>query len=258
MTAAVLRMSDARASTMIQGREVPIYTGRLVSDEDLQNVLRSLVFTNWIMGLDPRYTLTSIDISMVSYLTREPSERVRFVQMIVESKDTFPTAGTLRGPTVCILPVLVCRRRKHTIIVRQQRPIVGQWLMPEIIAGMTDGAHIVSKALDELYEETGGKNGGILIREDDLVSLGDYLQPSPGILDERMFFYCAHIDVEWDRLRSFENRMTGVEREGEKIILKVTPLHHLLTHAPHDMKAEVILTRYLRKFPEKRHWWRAA
>jgi ADP-ribose pyrophosphatase YjhB (NUDIX family) len=129
----------------------------------------------------------------------------------------------------------------------------------EIPAGMVDSSGSFSgKAADEIKEET-----GLEVRENELldmtklalqdvqpdfpsatVSLQDAMYPSPGACDESITLFLCQKRLTRRNLQNLEGKMTGLEKEGEKIRLKLVPLNRLWKDAARDGKALAALSLY--------------
>lgn len=239
-------------TTRIHNTEVPVYQGRIITNEDLEHALASHIFRKWVLSLDVTITVSDITIQGIYYRGTYSSENVLFVVMsvtVVGAKN--PYTIVLRGPTVVILPVFRCKGVEYTLVTLQRRPACGQRFFAEIPAGMTDGKDIISKALQELQEETGH-----IIHQHQLRSLHHVpVQPSPGIMEESMHFFYFVEDIDQKKLDLFRDKLTGAKDEGEDIILKVVRLDELLVHAPHDMKAHFAHDKFRTIYPQRRRWF---
>ncbi len=65
------------------------------------------------------------------------------------------------------------------------------------------------------------------------------MYPSAGGCDEFIRIFLYRQTVTREELESFKGRLTGDLETGEKITLKIVPLHELYRHAP-DMKVTVL------------------
>ena len=122
----------------------------------------------------------------------------------------------IRGAAVVIVPVIenvdtgICR----FLMVRQRRSGNGHNSL-EFPAGMLDDevAHPAKVAIKELKEET-----GLDLKENELIPLTDKpLYSSPGLSDESIFFYAAHVLLTNEEMEDLNGRLTGVSEEGERI-----------------------------------------
>ncbi|MCB1159812.1 MAG: NUDIX hydrolase [Leptospiraceae bacterium] len=135
-----------------------------------------------------------------------------------EGKKLLPIA-LIRGHFVCIL---VCIKEKESgeefFLLVEQRRIADGSLFYEFPAGMCDSeADPQLVALKEMEEETGLK-----IQKKDLILLCEKgLHTSPGLLDEKGFFFACDLEMTTKELQSFHNRKTGAEEENEHITTKL-------------------------------------
>jgi 8-oxo-dGTP pyrophosphatase MutT (NUDIX family) len=246
------KMQSTSTVTRIHDTDVAVQHGRIITNEDLKHALASHIFNKWVMSLDVTNAVSEITIQGVYYRGAPSGEHVLFVVMsvtVVGAKN--PYTIVLRGPTVVILPVFRCKGVEYTLVTLQRRLACGERYFAEIPAGMTDGKDVISKALQELEEETGH-----VIRQDQLRSLHDVpVQPSPGIMEESMHFFYFVEDIDQKKMDLFRDKLTGAKDEGEDIILKVVRLDELLVHAPHDMKAHFAHNKYRSKHPLRRRWF---
>lgn len=214
----------------IHGKEVPVY------GDDVTVALNSRQFKDWVAGLDPRFSVQSIEFQSVDINNRGGNDpHVRFLKFSAQVLDT---AGKkvggivfMRGGSVAILIVLECEGKEYTVLTSQRRFPVGNYNFLEIPAGTLEGDTFVGGAARELKEET-----GIEIKESELIDLVSLFCDSrhkgvfatPGGSDEyfRLFAYRRKVDREY--LSALEGKCTGLASENEQITLKVILLDRLI------------------------------
>ena len=148
---------------------------------------------------------------------------------------------------------------KQVILTVQPRVAASSLAFTEIPAGMVDGSgSFIGKAADEIKEET-----GLEVKESELldmtklvledvqpdfpsatISLQEAMYPSPGACDESITLFLCQKRLTRRHLQDLEGKTTGLEKEGEKIRLKLVPLDRLWKEAARDGKALAALSLY--------------
>ena len=153
---------------------------------------------------------------------------------------TVPGIVFMRGGSIGVLVILECDGEEFTILTNQARVPVGGHAVPEIPAGMIDGAgNFKGVAAEEIQEEC-----NMVITEDELVDLTELaygeryrgMLPSPGGCDEFIKLYSFRRVVERDVLAELQGRLTGLLSEGEHIKLQIVKLSEAWQRTP-DAKA---------------------
>lgn len=122
----------------------------------------------------------------------------------------------LRGPASVVVPVcrnLATGERRFLMIL--QRRVGSGHMSLEFPAGMLEGgsADPAETALRELEEET-----GVRAEASALMPLWDKgLYSSPGLSDETIHFFAAHVDLDDAAWRALEGAAAGHAHEGEYI-----------------------------------------
>jgi ADP-sugar diphosphatase len=207
--------------------------------------ISSAPFKNWLASMDrERFDVRSIHIQSVDMF----GPRVGFIKLkadvVGENGKFIPGIVFMRGGSVGILPVFMCKGRSYAVLTVQPRVPTGRFDFVEIPAGMLDGSgNFGGVAAKELQEEL-----ALTINEAELTDLSAFAGhkggffPSPGGSDEtiRLFSLCK--EVGEDELSSMNGRCTGLLEEGEQITLKIVPLEDLWTIP--DGKTIVAYTLY--------------
>lgn len=212
-----------------------------ISTETLEFVSESRVYTDWKQSFayisSPTVTST---IDAVDFRGKPSAETVMFVRLKVRTDDKpYDQIVQLRGNTVGMLIVLICKGRKYALLTEQMRIATGGQLL-ELPAGMIDGGTFSGAAAKEIMEET-----GLEINESELMPLSkDPIYMSPGLLDEAMQFYAVEKMVTDDQLESFMDKLTGAAEEHERIFVRVVPFENMTRAARTDAKAHIAMQLY--------------
>lgn len=141
-----------------------------------------------------------------------------FVRTKIEDEARHPLVpvAVLRGPAVIIVPIIQIKEtHEKRLLVIKQRRIADGAIHIEFPAGMLDhDIHDPKKiAVREVFEET-----GLRIQESDLLALHDKaLFSSPGLLDEKVYFYAFQKTLSDQEIKKLEGQHTGNPLEKEKI-----------------------------------------
>ena len=153
---------------------------------------------------------------------------------------TVPGVVFMRGGSIGVLVILECDGEEFTILTNQARVPVGGHAVPEIPAGMIDGAgNFKGVAAEEIQEEC-----NMVITEDELVDLTELAYgeeyrgviPSSGGCDEFLRVFVFRRAVEPAVLSELQGRLTGLLEEGEYIKLQIIQLADMWKTTP-DAKA---------------------
>ncbi|KAI0522233.1 hypothetical protein F5B22DRAFT_643254 [Xylaria bambusicola] len=177
--------------------------------------------------------------------------------------ESLPGAVFLRGPSVGMLVILIpedaqnAEEERYVILTIQPRIPAGSLAFAELPAGMVDDSDegkFAGTAAREIYEEL-----GIEIPASELVCLSDLaaaadndrkstadgeeeglpsaMYPSAGGCDEYIRIYMHERRVPRDTLKEWTGKLTGLRDHGEKITLKLVPMHDLWREGLRDAKA---------------------
>ncbi len=141
-----------------------------------------------------------------------------FVHTKIEDEAHHPLVpvAVLRGPAVIIVPIIeVKETHEKMLLIVKQRRIADGAIHVEFPAGMLD--HDIDDpkkiAVKEVFEET-----GLRIQESDLMALHDKaLFSSPGLLDEKVYFYAFQKILSFEQIKKIDGKSTGNSLEKEKI-----------------------------------------
>lgn len=205
---------------------------------------------------DP-YVLRSIQIQAFDLFG---SSRVGFVKLIAEVSNSagekLPAAAFLRGPSVAMLVMLIPddvpadSDERYVVLTVQPRIPVGSLAFVELPAGMVDDAgDFKGVAAKEIEEEL-----GITIHENELTCLSEVaasqgaqgeeeeeglptaMFPSAGGCDEHITIYSHERRIPRSQLKDWTGRLTGLRSDGERITLKLVPMHDLWKQGARDAK----------------------
>ncbi|KAK9388079.1 hypothetical protein V1515DRAFT_599542 [Lipomyces mesembrius] len=232
----------------------------------LQQSLRTTPVKGGATSTDPTfYRLKKVDIQSADFFG-PAKNKLGFLKLKATVEDdngrTLPGVVFLRGQSVAILVLVYPSRNpeaedptdfddsKANVILTIQPRVAGASMNSiEIPAGMfdpddsaEDGGKLSFTAQRELKEES-----GLAINAKDMKPLYTYdggIYTSAGASDEQIqFFYCKKLMSESD-IKGLQGKFGGAEKEiGERITLRIVPLHELLT-ATQDVKAICALALY--------------
>lgn len=144
------------------------------------------------------------------------------------------------GAVACLLVIETEDEKLWTILCEQWRTPAMRRVL-EIPAGMLDESNCLSGTMAaEIKEEV---DIDIEIGAND--QLGEPIIPSIGGCDETITLYAKHVEMKDADLDEIRGRITGVEKEGEHITLRVVPLTHAAMSATGDVKAICAFERYV-------------
>jgi 8-oxo-dGTP pyrophosphatase MutT (NUDIX family) len=160
--------------------------------------------------------------------------------------DGNPTPGFVfaSNPSMAVLFVLKCGKKRYAIVVKQPRVATGEAASIEIPAGIFDHeGNFKSNMAREINEEL-----GININEAELLDLSELAGhtrgffPSPGRCSEAIRLFYVEQEVDEAFMKALKGRRTGAKEELEFIKVDVIPLDDLLKLT--DGKAHVALGLY--------------
>uniref|UniRef100_A0A6B2LGL6 Nudix hydrolase domain-containing protein n=1 Tax=Arcella intermedia TaxID=1963864 RepID=A0A6B2LGL6_9EUKA len=201
-----------------------------------EKVLKAVPFVNWLNGMKKtKLNLNEVFVQSVDMFGPKVGF-IKFKTVVTDvDGDSRPVVVFMRGGSVAILVVLVCKGKEYGVLVRQDSVPTTQPLFPAIPAGMLDGnGNFGGVAAKELEEET-----GIKIHASELVDLIELAYPdgkyegmyvSVGGTDEFIRLYYVRKEVSEEVLKDLEGKETGLAAENEKIVLKVMPLENLWSY----------------------------
>ena len=212
-------------------------------------VLQSRIFRNWILSLDSRFNLQSIEIQTVFFRGGEANasdSSLLFLQLLVKIDNApYEQVVILRGGTVAILIVLKCKNERYVVLVKQPRLPSGQYDIAELPAGMLGGQNHKSAAIQELEEEV-----GLVFQESNLIDLtgmigeSEGLFASPGLTNEQVRFQLIEKEVTMEEILELQKKPAGLVVEGETTEVWVVPLEEIWK-STRDGKAFIAISLYL-------------
>ena len=215
------------------------------------------------------YTLRRVDIQSLDVFTNSKIGFLKFVASVTnDSGESLSGSVFMRGGSVAMLIILTpstnptttvtSESEEYAILTIQPRIAAGSLSFVEIPAGMVDdGGTFAGTAAREIKEET-----GLEIHQDELLDLtalaadndhpdqdsSEILQsatyPSPGGSDEHIPIFLARKTLPLQEIEALKGKLTGLRDEGEKITLKIVPLHRVWREAARDGKTLAALTLY--------------
>lgn len=193
----------------------------------MENLEKSIKFKAW------RASLLKHEVELKGYevlnLIHKPNGELLFALIKMDAysldgKKLLPTV-LIRGDFVAVLTCLIDKEthKRYFLLVKQRRVADGS-IFYEHPAGMCDNdTDPWQVAVKEIEEETGLK-----ITKDDLCMLHEKpLYSSPGLLDEKGYFFCCEIYMTNSEINSFKNRLTGAIEEHEFIQTHICEEHEL-------------------------------
>ncbi|TDZ35944.1 Nudix hydrolase 14 [Colletotrichum spinosum] len=249
------------------GVQVSLPTG-LTQDQ----LLSFRPFNNWVKGLTSSLALQAHNanhpfhadpyhlrrIAVQSFDMFGP--RVGFVKVKAEvsnsAGESLPAVVFLRGPSVAMLVILVPDDvpadggERYVVLTVQPRVAAGSLSFVELPAGMVDdGGSFAGAAAKELEEECGLRiheselrclselaGAGRASEQADGEGLPDAMFPSAGGCDEFITIYSHERRVPREQLEEWSGKLTGLRDHGEKITLKLVPMHDLWREGARDAK----------------------
>ena len=217
-----------------------------LSSAEFGMALTSRIFRRWRASIDSRFEVKEIHIRDVDFKGKASVESVLFVHMAVfHGEPLQKKIVVLRGHTVAMMPILMCRGVPYTILAVEPRLAIGKLKSRALSAGMVDNGTFVGAAAREIEEEL-----DLCFREDELIDITPSHIPkdegialSAGLLDEQVRIYIAQRVVTRRELKALQGKATGLASEHEQITLKVVRLADLYKET-NDCKAFVALALY--------------
>ncbi len=198
----------------------------------IDTAVQSKQYQNWLARLDAhKFRVKSVHFQSVDMFGPKVGF-IKFKADVVDSSGKFlPGIVFMRGGSVCILAVLICKGAKYAVMTVQPRIATGDFDFLESPAGMLDGSgNFAGVAAKEIEEELAIKISADALT--DLTALAgctDGIYLSPGGSDESMRFFSFTQEVTEEQMADINGRCTGLIEEGEQITLKIVPLDSLLT-----------------------------
>jgi 8-oxo-dGTP pyrophosphatase MutT (NUDIX family) len=213
---------------------------------DLELARNSRQFCDWLANLDRRFVLRSVKFQSVD----KPGSKILFVKWnasLFDHEGNFKPGITFAsGPSVVILVVLKCRRRRKAVLVVQSRAAIGAFEFAELAAGMADlNGDLAEVAAKEVFEEI-----GVEIDRKDVIELSALAQhergaySSPGRTDEALRIYFTEKEVSAQKMDDVDESHTGNLAEGEQITVRLCDIDDL--YLIPDMKTLAALALYKR------------
>lgn len=210
------------------------------------NPYESNLFRHWQVKTESLVKILSVKIQSADYVPRRSEPLfIKLAAELCDGDSTFKRVFFLRGSTVAILVILVCEGVEYAVLVEQDHPAVGE-TFASLPAGMIEGEAVHSAGLRELEEET-----GVVVIQEELVDLSRLfyggrwggIYPSPGACDEIVHIFFCKKEVEKEMIKSINGRITGLEEENERIVVRVVKLNDLCVSTP-DPKAHSAFVMY--------------
>ncbi|KIW71430.1 hypothetical protein PV04_03599 [Phialophora macrospora] len=219
------------------------------------------------------YSLKSIEIQSFDLFS---GQRLGFLKLKAEVSNEdgehLPGSVFMRGGSVAMLIILTpsdgLDREAHAeyaILTLQPRIPAGSLSFIELPAGMIDDSGtFAGAAAREVHEET-----GLEISSDELIDmtqlassmnlsgansppassaeeerLQNAMYPSPGGSDEFMPIFLARKSLPTHEIEELKGKLTGLRDRGEKITLKIVPVHEVWKVAWRDGKTLAAMALY--------------
>jgi ADP-ribose pyrophosphatase YjhB (NUDIX family) len=190
------------------------------------NVLDSPLFKAWAARVEgwniPEITFHNI--------VTNKAGKVLIIQMSA-LRGGINYAVMLRGESVDVLTMLICNGKRYVAHVSQERVALGERDQWSNVAGFVDHGESPRTALGrEAFEEL-----GVELPPGEIIDLNGraFRQPvevesmvvSAGATDELVYFFAREIVVTPEQLEILQDAIAGLEVEGEKTHVHLTPLH---------------------------------
>ncbi len=224
---------------LVNGSDVDVFGKTL----DLNAVLGSSLFKEWLNSLSPKFDVKAVRIDNVY----KRGDVVRSIEMVVSFLDEgLEEQHRIRlfEPVVVILPIIFCEGKKYTLVVRQKRIATGQAHFYELPAGRMETPYVHVDAARELREETGLKVDRSRIVE--LTNRPIYL--SPGVSNESVRICFCEVELSRRELDEMDGRESGLESENEKTKVRVVDLSNLTRYVREDAKSLAAFAIYQNYF----------
>ena len=215
-------------ASLKNGDQIPIITSNSKIEPQLNIIIQSSKFKNWLSELDTTILdIESINIISVKWFCApkdiDPSKLgfLYFELKAIDKRTSKPVPDIvfLRGNAVAVLILTTINTIDYVITTKQMRVPVGK-LMEEIPAGMMDASSNFSGvAMKEISEETGLEPPS----EKDLQFLGT-ISPSPGGCDENISLYFWETTISEEKKVELLSKIHGETDENESILLQFIPL----------------------------------
>ncbi len=125
--------------------------------------------------------------------------------------------------SVVIVPILILKNKKYTMMIEQQRIDEGQKALEFAAGAIHTNETIILAAQKEIYEELDLKIDKKEIKM--LKKFGVRMDPSMTTSKAYFFYFIKKIDKDF--LKSYENRFSGLGRLGEYLKIKIIDLKKL-------------------------------
>jgi hypothetical protein len=212
----------------------------------------SVLFRDWTNRFDPGWRLRKFRV--VSGVATKNTVHMLFAEVTMRDPDNMQHSrlAFLRGGTVDVLAIVTTPDGcEHVVHIEEKRVAVGQTFVTNP-AGMTDGDTPVLTATREFGEEV-DDSGEIAWAAP--VSLNEKLfganlpmPASPGGTNEVVFFYLRRGAATYGQLKKLDGSVKGLITEGERTIVRVTPVEDAMRALAHtgrpDLKATTSLLIY--------------
>lgn len=191
-----------------------------------KNIAHSAKWKSWKSSAE-KHGLNIRSAHCLNWIEKSNSEDFLFGFFQLDAISTegtpFPPNLLIRGDAVVVLPVIkdTSEGTLYTVLVSQLRSATGGTML-ELPAGMLDSPFNdpKAKAYSELIEET----------EMDFFKPSDLqafpippVYTSPGLLDEKIYYYYAEASCPIESLTAWQNRSTGCHDENEHIRVHILP-----------------------------------
>lgn len=212
-----------------------------LSSQEIGKVLNWSVFRAWIAAMAAKFAFEGIEIQSADFKLTDGS--ILFLKFKAHVRDretgkTVPGIVLMRGNVVTALIIGEDEHGvEHVIGVRQARVPVAWTDIPELMAGMMDGAaDPLEKVCAETWEEL-----EILLTPADFVDLTklnpsvhgiDVVYAACGILDVASHVFAARVRLTPTLREQLARHEGGVAEENERIRAIVVPLDDAHLHFP--------------------------
>ncbi len=192
-----------------------------INPDEYDRATKSDIFTSWLVGVEPEFKISGIDIKTLQPPNRNPM----FEQIgVTEEGIGYEQIVQLMGDASAIFVELDCGGELYTALVVQPRLPAGQFHYVEVPAGKVEGGTFQGTAAKELAEEL-----ELEFEAEELTRLdeGDGIYSTPGLVTEKRQYFLARKKISLEELQAMQGKKTGVLEEGERITVQIMKIEDL-------------------------------
>ena len=186
-------------------------------------VLQSKQFQAWRQSVEASGTKID-ELKILGAISRDEQTLFNaFIDCVMTTPegDKVPRCMLIRGNSVVVVPVIYCAQNEvYTLMVRQRRPIDGDFAVEFPGGQMHDVEDPVPVAVQEVNEEL-----GLEVEETEMKPLSEKpVKVCSGMMDEFAYFYFFEKQFSKNQLQKHHNRLTGHNHDGEFLCVQVVQM----------------------------------